>query len=156
MIIVNVISITIIIIVIIMISSMIIIIIIIIINIICISSIIIITIIIISIYIYIYVHLRRALLDHVLDAQGVQAVLHCEAQEGPQIELAEVHPAHLGVTQTGSYQIGSYQKGRFIRPKPKISYLLFFDTYDLSLYMLYILYTCNILSIYMSICIYIL
>ena len=34
----------------------------------------------------------------------------------------------IGGTQTGSYQTGSYQKGRFIPPKPKSSYLSFFDT----------------------------
>ena len=32
----------------------------------------------------------------------------------------------LGGTQTGSYQTGLYQKGRFIPPKPKLSYVLFF------------------------------
>ena len=31
-------------------------------------------------------------------------------------------------TQTGSYQTGSYQKGRFIPPKPKLLYVLLFDT----------------------------
>ena len=34
----------------------------------------------------------------------------------------------FGGTQTGSYQTGSYQKGRFIPPKPKLSYVLLFDT----------------------------
>ena len=32
---------------------------------------------------------------------------------------------YLGGTQTGSYRTGSYQKGRFIPPKPTISYFCF-------------------------------
>ena len=44
--------------------------------------------------------------------------------------------SRLGGTQTGSYQTRSYQKGRFIPPKPKLSYLLLFDYIHLLLLLL--------------------
>ena len=44
------------------------------------------------------------------------------------MDMIMIYMLHLGGTQTGSYQTGSYQKGRFIPPKPKLSYLLLFDT----------------------------